>query len=73
MFLPRQQLKLARGPHDKEHAMSQTAQTAVAVIGIHIGKNSFHVVGHDERGAIGCARSGRAARWRPGLPTCRGA
>ena len=26
--------------------------TAIAVIGIDIGKNSFHVVGHDERGAI---------------------
>ena len=32
--------------------MSQTAQTAVAVIGIDIGKNSFHIVGHNERGAI---------------------
>ena len=32
--------------------MFQTAQTAVAVIGIDIGKNSFHIVGHDERGAI---------------------
>jgi len=31
--------------------MSQTAQTAVAVI-IDIGKNSFHIVGHDGRGAI---------------------
>lgn len=32
--------------------MSQTPNTAVAVIGIDIGKNSFHVVGHDVRGAI---------------------
>ena len=24
----------------------------IAVIGIDIGKNAFHVVGHDERGAI---------------------
>jgi hypothetical protein len=30
--------------------MSETAQ--IAVIGIDIGKNSFHIVGHDERGAI---------------------
>src|SRR5678815_1331757 len=45
-------VKAGKGPHDKEHAMSQTAQTAVAVIGIDIGKNSFHIVGHDERGAI---------------------
>jgi hypothetical protein len=42
----------ARGTKDKEHAMSQTSNTAIAVIGIDIGKNSFHVVGHDARGAI---------------------
>jgi transposase len=52
VFLPRQQLNLVRGAHDKEHAMSQIAQIAVSVIGIDIGKNSFHIVGHDERGAI---------------------
>jgi Tfp pilus assembly PilM family ATPase len=32
--------------------MSQNLNSAVAVIGIDIGKNSFHVVGLDERGAI---------------------
>jgi len=32
--------------------MSQELDTAMAVIGIDIGKNSFHVVGHDKRGAI---------------------
>src|SRR5215471_16555672 len=32
--------------------MSQTPNTAVAVIGIDIGKNSFHIVGVDRRGAI---------------------
>ena len=32
--------------------MSETAQTAIAVIGIDIGKNSFHIVGLDDRGAI---------------------
>jgi len=36
--------------------MSQTPNTAIAVIGIDIGKNSFHVVGH-------CAR--RHAKARP--------
>src|SRR6188474_1092512 len=41
-----------RGAKDKEHAMSQTLNAAIAVIGIDIGKNSFHIVGHDERGAI---------------------
>ena len=30
--------------------MSQTPNTAIAVIGIDIGKNSFHVMGHDARG-----------------------
>jgi hypothetical protein len=28
------------------------SDTAIAVIGIDIGKNAFHVVGHDTRGAI---------------------
>ena len=32
--------------------MSQTQNAAIAVVGIDIGKNSFHIVGHDERGAI---------------------
>ena len=32
--------------------MSQNLKRAVAVIGIDIGKNSFHVVGLDDRGAI---------------------
>src|SRR5215208_6884406 len=45
-------IKLARGANDEEHVMSQTVQTAIAVIGIDIGKNSFHVVGLDARGAI---------------------
>ena len=32
--------------------MSQKLNSAIAVIGIDIGKNSFHIVGHDQRGAI---------------------
>jgi transposase len=32
--------------------MSQTLKIAIAVVGIDIGKNAFHVVGQDERGAI---------------------
>jgi transposase len=35
-----------------EHAMSREAPNTIAVIGIDIGKNSFHVVGHDKRGSI---------------------
>jgi transposase len=31
--------------------MPATAQTAISVIGIDIGKNSFHIVGLDDRGA----------------------
>jgi transposase len=52
VLLPRQRSKLARGAKDKEHAMSQNLSRTIAVIGIDIGKNSFHVVGLDERGAI---------------------
>jgi transposase len=43
---------LGRGAKDKEHAMSQTLSAVITVVGIDIGKNSFHIVGHDERGAI---------------------
>ncbi len=32
--------------------MSQKVNAVIAVIGIDIGKNSFHIVGLDERGAI---------------------
>jgi transposase len=32
--------------------MPKTASAQIAVIGIDIGKNSFHAVGHDSRGAI---------------------
>jgi transposase len=41
-----------KGPQDKEHAMSQKLNASIAVIGIDIGKNSFHMVGHDHHGAI---------------------
>ena len=45
-------IEAGKGRQDKEHAMSQTLNAAIAVVGIDIGKNSFHVVGHDARGAI---------------------
>ena len=32
--------------------MAETVKSAVAVVGIDIGKNSFHAVGLDRRGAI---------------------
>src|SRR5262245_57138924 len=43
---------LARGAKDKEHPMSHNLNSTITVIGINIGKNSFHVVGLDERGGI---------------------
>src|SRR5262249_20260695 len=44
--------RLARGAEDEEHAMSPKLNSGIAVIGIDIGKNSFHAVGLDRRGAI---------------------
>src|SRR5712675_314998 len=61
------------GAKDKEHAMSQTPNTAIAVIGIDIGKNSFHVVGHDNRGAITLREKwsrGQVERRLANLPPC---
>jgi hypothetical protein len=45
-------IEAEKGRQDEEHAMSQTLNAAIAVVGIDIGKSSFHIVGHDERGAI---------------------
>jgi hypothetical protein len=43
---------MAGGTEDKEHAMSQKLDTSPAVIGIDSGKNSFHIVGQNQRGAV---------------------
>src|SRR3979411_3543417 len=62
-----------KGRKDKEHAMSQTPNTAIAVIGIDIGKNSFHIVGHDERGAIVLRQKwsrGQGEARFANMPTC---
>src|SRR5436190_24371379 len=64
---------LGRGAKDKEHAMSQTPNTVIAVIGIDIGKNSFHVVGHDARGAIVLRQKwsrGQVEARLANIPTC---
>ncbi len=63
--------------------MSQNLNSAIAVIGIDIGKNSFHVVGLDSRGAIGLRQKwsrgqveGRLANMPPcliGMEACVGA
>src|SRR6478672_8986326 len=39
-------------PKTKEHTMSQKLDSKIAVIGIDIGKNSFHIIGQDRRGAL---------------------
>ena len=53
--------------------MAATAQSAIAVIGIDIGKNSFHIVGLDQHGAIVLrqkwSRSQVAARFS-NMPPC---
>ena len=61
---------LARGTKDKEHAMLQKLNSEIAVIGIDIGKNSFH---NRISAALSCCdRSGRVVSLNPDLPTyCR--
>jgi transposase len=63
--------------------MSKKPNSAIAVIGIDIGKNSFHIVGQDERGAIVLRQKwsrgqveARLANLRPcliGMEACVGA
>jgi hypothetical protein len=45
--------------------MPATAQNAIAAIGIDIGKNSFHIFGLDDRGAI-LSDEARRPRHEPG-------
>jgi transposase len=52
VLLPYQRVTLGRGAKYEEHAMPEIAHSAVAVVGIDIGKNSFHIVGLDRQGAI---------------------
>src|SRR5450755_4905810 len=40
------------GLHQRSTAMSTKSNPTVATMGIDMGKNSFHVVGLDQRGAI---------------------
>src|SRR5262249_16097589 len=62
-----------KGTKYEEHAMSAKFNSEIAVIGIDIGKHLFHVVGHDNRGAIV-----RRQKWSRGqvearlanLPSC---
>src|SRR5260370_27603671 len=65
---------LAGGTEDKEHAMSQKLDVSPAVIGIDIGKNSFHIVGQDQRGAIVLRQKwsrGQVEARLANLPPCR--
>src|ERR1700751_685239 len=74
---------LSGGTEDKEHAMSQKLDTSPAVIGIDIGKNSFHIVCQNQRGAIVLRQkwsrgqvAARLANLRPcriGMEACVGA
>jgi hypothetical protein len=51
--------------------MSHKLNSAIAVIGIDIGKNSFTWWGMINAGQSYCGRSSHAGRWNRGSPTCR--
>jgi hypothetical protein len=52
VLLPHQRLTLDKGSNLGSTPMPNTTRTEIAVIGIDIGKNTFHTVGHDKRGSI---------------------
>src|SRR5262249_1707105 len=66
----RQPAKLARGSEAKDYAMSLKVNSAITVIGINIGKNSFHVV--DDRAALQHTRGLGKAVEGGRLRRCRG-
>jgi transposase len=50
--------------------MPATTQTAISIVGINIRKNSFHIVGLDDRGAMVLRQKWRVVRSRRVSPTC---
>ena len=53
--------------------MSQNPKAAIAIVGIDIGKNSFHIVGLDQRGAIVLRQKwsrGQVQAWSANMPAC---
>ena len=51
----------------------KSAPPTVSTIGIDLGKNSFHLVDLDQRGAIVCNSNARALNLSAGSPTFRAA
>jgi hypothetical protein len=51
--------------------MSEKLDSKIAGIGIGIGKNSFHIVGQDRRGALVLRQKWSRGHRKRGLPTCR--
>jgi hypothetical protein len=51
--------------------MSQQINARVVVVGIDIGKNSFHVSVRTHAGRLCCDKSGLVTRSKPGLPSDR--
>ncbi len=51
--------------------MSNQSIATVATMGIDIGKNSFHVVGLDRRGAIVLRQKWSCSQSKRGSPQCR--
>ena len=62
--------KPAWGCENQEHPMPRATSgpNVVATIGIDISKNTFHVIGLDDKGAIICVISCRVAKSMHGAP-----
>ena len=51
----------------------KTAATVAPTIGIDTGKNTLHLIGLDDKGAIVLREKIARGRSQPGSPMCRGA
>jgi len=65
-----QQAEAGKGRKDRSTPVLDT-NTAIAAIGIDIGKNSFHVVATMRAAHRAAAKVVRVAKWRCGLPIYR--
>ena len=59
--------------HQEHIAMSHKTATVAHTIGIDTGKNTLHLIGLDDQGAIVVREKIAPVKSQPGLPMCRAA
>ena len=71
MLRPPPAREAGKATKEEEHAMSAKFNSEIAVIGIDIGRSSFHILGLDRHGAIVLRQKWSRGQVETRSPTCR--